>query len=150
MRIRARLWAAAGAAAVLVAGVCAHATIAATLTASLPKAVLTVSPTAVSLPGDGPGGCFGTNGVTWVCTFKVSESSGSSEPLTWRATVALDSSGAGRATKFNPAGGTLYPGTTVTVKATVGCEQGMAFLITSAFVGWPETSGAAVYYMECG
>jgi hypothetical protein len=150
MRTHARLWAAAGAAAVLVAGVCAHATIASALTASPPKAVLTVTPTAVSLPGDGPGGCVGTNGVTWVCTFKVSETPGSSEPLTWRASVALDSAGLGRATKFNPASGTLYPGTAITVKATVGCEQGMAFLITSTFGGWPETSGAAVSYMECG
>ncbi len=142
--IRLSIIAGAAGVALLVAGVEVHAAVA----PSTPIAIVSVHPAAVSLAGDGPGGCTGSNGLTWVCTFHVSETSGSTESLTWQAGATATSGGGSEAT-FNPSGGTLHPGNSVTVKATVGCDGGIAFLITTRANG-TFGNGAAVYYMQCG
>jgi hypothetical protein len=134
---------AAGLALLLFAGIEAHAG-SAPLT---PTAVVAVHPAAVSLAGDGPGGCVGIN-PKWVCTFHVSETSGSTESLTWRASTTVTSAGGSEVT-YSPSSGVLHPGNSVTVKATVGCDGGVAFLITTTANG-TYGNGAAVYYMQCG
>ncbi len=118
------------------------------LAGATPKATISVSPAAVSLPGDGPGGCaVGSPGATWTCTFHVSEPAASTNPVSWSVSaVEIDSSDP---VVFRPASGTLHPGQSVTVHATVGCELGGAFLIASN-ADYTNGGGAAVDLMECG
>jgi hypothetical protein len=142
--IRLSIIAGAAGLALLLAGIEVHAG----SVTSTPKAVVAVHPAAVSLAGDGPGGCVGSNGLTWVCTFHVSETSGSTEPLTWRAGTTVTSGGGSEVT-YSPSSGVLHPGNSVTVKATAGCDGGVAFLITTSATG-TNGNGAAVYYMQCG
>lgn len=119
-----------------------------TLAGAAPRATITVSPAAVSIPGDGPGGCvIADPGVTWTCTFHVSEPASSVNPVNWSASaVEIDSQDP---VTFKPAAGTLHPGQSVAVHATIGCELGGAFLIATSANG-TDGAGAAVDMMECG
>jgi hypothetical protein len=110
-----------------------------------PVAVLTVSPSMVSVAGDGPNSnCVATNptGSSFTCTIHLHETAASTEPLTWTGTTA------GITATYVPASGTLHPGQTVTVKAIAACDSLATFIFLRSATGLP-TNGAAVVY-SCG
>jgi hypothetical protein len=158
MTIRPLIWAATGAVALLAAGGLASASSAAALNASGPAAGVRVSPAAVSLGGDGPGGCIVPNyplptNQNYVCTFRIAAAPGSTKPIAWNMSTAarFDGTSGGDEVTYQPASGILKPGQSVTVQAAVGCDDGVAFLVNTSGSGSNgSVGGAAVYYLTCG
>jgi hypothetical protein len=116
-------------------------------TTTHPVAVMTVSPSMVSVAGDGPNAnCVANdpNGSSFTCTMHLHETAASTEPLTWAATTG----NTGTAATFVPASGTLHPGQSVTVKAVALCDGLVAFIFLRSATGLLD-NGAAVAY-SCG
>ncbi len=110
--------------------------------APTPVAVLNVSPSMVSTPGDGPNTNCVVGPSTVTCTVRLTESAKSTEPLTWTAAAPE-----GHLVVYIPASGTLHPGQSVTVKATAICDRS-AFMFYADARGLLE-NGVAVLF-ACG
>ena len=133
----------------LLIGVAAVVTLGTSLTASSspPKAGLTISPTYVSVSGDGPGGCT-TEGTVWVCHVTLTNTSAAK--WYWESIGTNDWSNGidGAYYVVNPSSGTLAPGKSVKVFITT--NQCGGYFDLGMFLGGPNFDyGSAVMY-ACG
>ncbi len=121
-------------------------------TSVTPKEVVTVTPSALDPGGDqtllAGTGCGSTLGT---CHFKISETSGSNEPVRW---VVNWAGGWATGFTFTPSGGTLHPGQSVKVTGTGLCDdQGdTAIVVTGSRTGitGEDTTVAAIADLQCG
>ncbi|MHB8488474.1 MAG: hypothetical protein ACYDCS_04165 [Candidatus Dormibacteria bacterium] len=119
-----------------------------TTSASPPKQGLTVSPSFVSDPGDGPGGCL-WNGNAFVCHVTLANPSSSNEKVPW-VLVGGDvaDNGSGFYETVSPSNGTLAPGKSVRVTITTNACGG--YYAVAEFAGGSNYQyGGAVLY-ACG
>jgi len=131
-------------------------TVALATTTTAPKQVLTVSRSALD-PGNDASLLSGTGCSTAVlgkCHFRISETSGSNQPVEWslefvgpnnyQSTIA-----------FSPAVGMLYPGQSVAVMATGLCSSDFDSAILVHGVGGADSNGgdttdASIVVIGCG
>jgi hypothetical protein len=110
--------------------------------ANSPKAALTLSPTFVSAPGDGPGGCPAVGGL-WVCHVTLTNPSSSNVKVTWESIGTNDFTGSGASATVSPASGVLSPGKSVRVTITTNACGG--YFDLNMFLGGPVGSPVADY-----
>jgi hypothetical protein len=135
-------------------------TVALATTTPAPKEVITVSPSAID-PGDDQALLAGTGCSDTGCHFKITETSGSNKPVQWSVEWFEDQSGSESdpdPPSFDPSGGTLHPGNSVTVTVHSLCDDlGDSAIVVSGRgqVTPGQTSGdittaAAIAVFQCG
>ena len=142
--------------AALSAGTVARAT-----TSALPKEAITVSPSALDPGGDesllSGSGC--NMAAIGTCHFKITETSGSNQPVQWTLEWFSNGPAPPQANAaFAPSTGTLHPGKSVTVTATGLCDGWGDSSIVVAGRGpvgpggslGDDTTVAAIAVMQCG
>jgi hypothetical protein len=137
----------------LIIGAAAIAALGALLTtsasASAPHDSLAISPRFVSVPGDGPGGCWGVATGGFACNVTLTNPSSSNTQVEWDAIGSDSSFGT---TTASPRYGLLAPGKSVVVKVTTNMCGGYSDL--QEFIGFPYGGngwnlGGSVLY-SCG